>query len=176
MHTRFIFSRFFSPRKRHCLFFTLFWAIGLLLGIVIATTSMTKYNIVIYTALTKRPSVVLHALICTLTLIAIALLRYNQCFFLIIPLLVLQGISRGFSGMTLYAFAGSGAWAVRLLLLFSGTWVSVITWWSLFRDCDRSKTDLIRALCLSAIFVFVILVVDYLVISPLTVSIINQIF
>lgn len=176
MHNGFIFSRFFSPEKRRYLLLILSWLIGLLLGIPLATANMSIYESVMYTALTQRPSVVLHALICALTLIIIALLRYNQCFLPVIPFLMLQGISRGFSGMALYTFAGSGAWAIRSIFLFSGACVSVITWWLLFRHHDRSRTDLIRTCCFSTVFVLIVLIVDYWVISPLMVNIINQIF
>ena len=176
MYNGFIFSRFFLPEKRGYFMLVLSWVIGLLLGILLITTDTTIYEPVIYAALRKRPSIVPHILICALFFIVITLLRNKHCFVPIISFLFLQGISRGFSGMALYTFTGSGAWAVRMMFLFSGASISVITWWLLFRYCDHTKADLVRTSCLSVVFVLIILIVDYLVISPLTVSIINQIF
>ena len=175
MHTGFIFSRFLDVEKRRCCAISLFWLVGLLLGICLAATNSERYAPVTFAALTQESSFARIAFINCFTLTLIAFLRFYHRYLMILPIIFLLSLSRGFTGMAIYVLLGSGAWVVRMLFLFSSICVSVILWWLLLSRRDSEQCSLIRLLRRMLIAVLIISIVDYFVISPFLASITEQI-
>ena len=160
MYTGFIFKRFNLPNRVcfYCLF--ALWILGLLAGIILAVNFSAKNTDITWDGLFSKPAMICSFITSFSPIVIIWLSRHYRCFWPIVPVLFTSGALRGFCGMFLFYNFSSGAWFIRGLYLFSGTFVSVLMWWLLLCRKDIPRLSFL------AILVSLITILDFTVASP----------
>ena len=161
-------TTFFHQRKGIvCL--PVVWMLGVLLGVAVVSFAGDMYMIV-NSAVKLRPDPVLLYTVNALPVAVLMALFAVQSYGPICVTMFLYGLFRGFCGMSTVLAFGSGGWLVRCLLMFSGGFVSVLMWWLIFSYFNRRFHSL-KLICSLVLFVGLVTVFDYFVISPFLIGI-----
>lgn len=125
----------FNNRRSRLHFSTLvcLWFIGLLIGIFLAHS----YNVSSFSFkhFINQGSSSFLTIIFIFIPICFAVITINSSFFYITHLIVLiEAISKGFTGFFLFALFGDSAWLIRILFLFLGDFAAVLLWFFLINS------------------------------------------
>ena len=162
--------------RKSCIFsiivFTLLWALGLICGVVIAANDPSVVFLMRLTA---------HVQVSIVGLIYVSLLPLILCFYSsyriqAIVFYILSTFKGLLFGYCIYGIAlsyTSACWLMCLLLLFTGSLVNLCMICFAYHILDGRSRSLLSQLC-SLIFVAVIGLFDYFLVSPFVVTLMNS--
>jgi len=152
----------------NCKLYALFllWGISLLFGISFAYAISHSSESVLYTAISQpiKPLPALFLLAFPVAVCTVSL-RYSV-FAICYPLVVLNGLSYGFCGMTVYYAFGTATWLCRFLFLFSGVFSSVCMWMLFLRHSRGKGASFFSDVYFAFIAMCIVLIVDIYFVSP----------
>lgn len=160
MNTGFIFKRYQLSERGYIYCLSVSWVLGLLVGMFLVAHFATRSTELIWNGLFNKPPMIYSFIVSFVPIIIIWLSRCHRYLWPAIPVLFINGISRGFCGMFLFYNFSSGAWLIRGSYLLSGTFVSVLMWWLLLCRKDLPRLSFL------AILVFLITMLDFTIASP----------
>ena len=146
------------------------WILALIAGIYIAVLIYPICLPVINTAVKILPSVAGTLIVSFLPVAVCAIGIATNIFAINCVIIAFSAFSRGCVGFLLYFLCGSGAWLMRFAFLFSSMTISVLLWWLVLRNCLFEKIDMHRKLSTVAFILFLIIVVERFLVSPLMVQ------
>lgn len=159
----------FSHQKRVHFCLPVVWILGVLLGVTVVVFAGDIY-VIVDSAVKLRPNFGLLYTVNALPVAVLVALFAVRSYGLICATMFLYGLFRGFCGMCTVLAFGSSGWLVRCLLLFSSGFVSALTWWLIF-SCFSRRGCSLKLICSLALFVSIVTVLDYFVISPFLIGI-----
>ena len=149
-----------------CYVLLMFWILGLCFGIWLAKSAPSIENFSLYGIVGLSPTLMGFIIICYIPVILNCIGLSTGFVLLSFIVVTLESVCRGFCGFFIYRLCGSGAWLLRLMLMFSSSVCLVIIWWNLFSYLAYGKTFRRRVSCTIAIIVLVCVMVDYYFVSP----------
>lgn len=165
MNRRFIFNHFVTYDGHYIKTFVAFWLIGICFGIGLSFWNPPVISSGLrFCLLTPRSFSGFLASIAPLFLLVIFL--WCDQFLLLCPLMFVSAISWGYTAFLVFSVFGSGSWLVRLLLLFSGSFVSALYWWILLRHGPFRRPSFATDVAVAAVFLFVVFALEQSLISP----------
>lgn len=149
--------RYWNSPKRSIHFTFLFcvWLFGLMIGILLANTFDSFFQIKQFVAQDSTPILVFLSFFIPISCTIISLNRnfYFACY----PIIFIEAISKGFVSFFLYSLLGSSAWLLRIFLLINGNFSALFLWFYLIDHfCNLSQIKMIN---LRNIFVWAIVLV-----------------
>lgn len=166
MNTNLLFGHAITYRKLRFVILAFFWTIGFAIGISLAVLYPKTSLFDIRQVLTTYASPLSLFFVVGLPISISVFSLWCPAFFLNYPLLFLNAMCRGFTGMLLYIALESGAWLIRFLYLFSGSCISVLIWWLLLRHPNQNCPAFSRDVRFVSILSCLIVVADIFFISP----------
>lgn len=148
-----------------CLLSTL-WLVGLIVGVWLAAGVYTVGYLSFVDYATTTPSILVLLIACYAPIILCVIGLLNDFFPINCIVIISESICRGFCGFLIYVLCGSGAWLLRLFFMFSSTFSAVLLWWILFRYFIFGKSCIRKNCCIAGIFIFLLIMVDRLLVSP----------
>ncbi len=150
--------------------FLIIWVLGILIGALLSVYNSQLSVNVARIALSKTPTFIgmLIANVLPFAILIIALSRRTVA--RIYPLILLEALCRGFCGMCIVSFLGSGAWVLRFLFLFSPGCVSVLIWSLLYSYTEGGGHRIFNDVRILLSLICVVTAVDYFAISPFLVK------
>lgn len=150
---------------RYCLLIFL-WSFGLIAGIWLANTAADTTYPIIAEAVTTAPTLLGFFIICGVPIILCLVGIITDLFPINCIVIILESVCRGLCGFGIYLFCGSGAWLLRLLIMFSSTVCSVLVLWFSLRCCLYGKIKVRNDFWIIAIVMFLFIAVDQMLVSP----------
>ena len=142
------------------------WVVGLVLGILLAKNSHKIYSDALGAAITYNPSWIALYAVTTLPLLLYWIAMERSWFWIECPVLVLEGVSRGYNGFGVFLTCGNGAWLLRSCFLFSSMAGSVLLWWLIFKHYINSAIVTRKDIRVTAIILLLFTFVDRFLLSP----------
>lgn len=173
MNTRFIFNRSVAYKNTHIFVVILLWIVGLILGLFLALSVSGTPGALIKTASSAKPIPLFVFFVNSLPVVIISVVIYYRSFWISYPVVLLESVCHGFCGWLVFSEFGSGAWAVRILFLFSGSCVSVLMWWIFLRHKTYTRRSFVKDVWFVSLAASVISLIDIFVISPFLNSLSN---
>lgn len=146
------------------------WVLGILFGSLLSVCNAQLSVNVARMALSKTPALIGVLIANALPFAILVMILSRRMVMLVYPLILLEALSRGFCGMSIICFLGSGAWVLRFLFLFSPGCISVLFWYMLYDYSQGVAHRTFRDVCILSSFLFAVTFVDYFAISPFLVK------
>ncbi len=149
------------------------WCAGLLFGILLSASNLSLFTGFVRVAPSERPAFLVLLLRNCLPVVLLYIILLRSAFFLTYPLVFFDALSRGFCAMCTIGFVGSGAWLLRIMLLFSAGCVSILIWYLLFRCLQCKKRFSLPNVFVISAFLILTTIFDYFCVSPFLLSLSN---
>ena len=149
------------------------WAMGILLGVRLGAHHPFTVDSAFCASLIAQPSVINEILVLSAPVLLVVLCLKSGGYVFSFPILFGYGLSNGFCGALLSYVWGSGAWLIRLLLLFPAGGTSFIIWFLLFRYRLRNGTLFLSDICFVFTFLLSVIWINYAAISPVLAALIE---
>ena len=153
-------------RRRLAVYLAFAWSAGLLLGSFFSVLSAPFSVSLMRMTLSGPVSIFGLLTILYLPLLFTAFAVYISQIWLIIPICFFKSLFFSFVAAGFLLLLPSGGWLLCFLLLFSDCLSIPILFFDWYRTCSQSRMEVFRSLAVSGIFLFVIGIADYYVISP----------
>lgn len=173
MNTRFIFNRSAACEKTNIYVMILLCGIGFFVGLFLAVPVLHTSGSLLKLALSAKPIPFFVFLVNGIPITIISIAVYCRLFWISYPFVLLDSLCRGFCGLLVFGEFGSGAWAVRILFLFSRSCVSVLMWWIFLRHRTCTRRSFVKDVWFVSLAASVISLIDIFVISPFLNSLSN---
>ena len=166
-------SEYFTHKSNECrCYFRIgvlvaLWIFALIAGIYIASISGSTFLPALCAAVKISPSLVGLVAVTLLPVAVCAIGEVANLFAIDCVVIAFSGLFRGYFGFLLYILYGSGAWLLRSLFLFSSTAIDVLLLWMVLRNCVYRRADFRRTFPGIAVIVFLLIVVERFIVSPL---------
>ena len=168
--TGFSFSNNRSKRLHFSVLFFL-WFIGLLIGIFLASTYDPSSSFLSKHSVLQESSPFLSFFFIFVP-ICFAVITINSSFFYLTHLIVLiEAISKGFTGFFLFALFGDSAWLIRILFLFLGDFAAVLLWFFLINSVRYISHFRLRNFYNIVLWSIVIVLINHFLISDFLITI-----
>ena len=128
--TGFSFSNNRSKRLHFSVLFFL-WFVGLLIGIFLASTYDPSSSFSSKHSVIQESSPFLSFFFIFVPICLVLVSINSSFFFFTNPIVLIEAISRGFTGFFLFSRFGDSAWLLRILFLFAGNFAAVLLWFFL---------------------------------------------
>ena len=142
------------------------WLFGLITGVCFAAATSVNAVQFIVDVIKRMPSSIGLIVVSCAPIVVCAIGILTDFFPICCSAVAVDSLCRGFCGFLVYTFCGSGAWMLRAILMFSSTTGAVLLWWVLLRYCVYGKSNFRNDAFVSAIVLFLLIVVDRLLVSP----------
>lgn len=151
----------------------LFWGAGLLLGVGLACQAGDSIFSLMRIAASRRVSIVglFSSILLPFLLSAAAVYLHGAS--LLLPVSFLKAFSFGFCAVTVMKAFGSAGWLVCRLLLFSDCCLMPVLFWFWLRHIRGGRRSVKMDMRLCAILIAAVGSIDYFLISPFLMSIID---
>ena len=166
MNTRFIFNRSVAYKNTHIFVVILLWIVGLVWGLFLALSVSSTSGSLIKIALSTKAIPLFVFFVNSLPIVIISVAIYYRSFWISYPVVLLESVCRGFCGWLIFGEFGNGAWAVRILFLFSGSCISVLMWWLFLRHKTCTRHSFVKDVWFISIAASAISLIDIFIISP----------
>ena len=141
------------------------WTFGLIFGALVARNSV-HLPMMICSIATQAPSLLHLLIVALLPFLFTALAVYLSKPWLIVPIALLKAFCFAFCTFGVVLAFGSAGWLVQLFLLFTDTCVIPILIFSWLRYLSHTERSMRGLLIVCSVAAFSIAMVDYFVISP----------
>ncbi len=172
MNRRFIINHFVIYGRLRIAVLIAFWMLGICVGIGVVFRNPPLFTAQTQAGLLDRQSLFGFLVTVAPLLLTIVLLWCEQSL-MIYPLVLINGVSRGYTAFLIYIVFGSCGWLVRGFLLFSVAAVSVLSWRLILRHAQFKKPSFTTDILTTLVFLVVILAVEFSLISPYLAQIIK---
>ena len=142
------------------------WIIGLIVGILTAHLTRNLNYLIFAEAVSLTPSVVGVILVFGVPFALCAVGIFTDFYPVCCAAVILESFSRGFCGFGVYLFCGTGAWLLRLLLMFSSLACSVMVLCVILRYCLYGKTRVLDDFGTITVLMLLCISVDHMLIAP----------
>ena len=161
-----LFSRFVLPNRVSQMLLIVVSVSGLLIGIFLAETKTAFADFFFRSHITASRSLLSLIVLTVPVAVVCVALKFRSWVLSYLTVLFIF-ICRGFCGMLLHLAIGDSAWLIRDLLMFSANAFSVLICWLLYRHCNGMQASFVRDLRIVSVFISIVFIFDFLVISPL---------
>ena len=164
MNIRYIFKQYRLQKVAHLI--PTLWMFGLCLGISLALVSSDHSPDILRQAMMQNSMPMMSMLLSIVQIVAIVISTKQECLWVTCPLILLNGVFRGFCGMLTFTSFKNGAWLLMSLFSFSAGTDSVIMWYLLARTRRTTQKTFKQDLQITAVVYLVTFLINQLFISP----------
>lgn len=152
---------------RSCVSFLAFsWALGLSVGLILVSTVQESVFSLMRAAACCRVSIVGLIVLLIFPLFLSAFAVFLSIPVMLLPIACFKGIALAFCALgVVYAF-GSAGWLIRMLLMFSDSFMIPVLFWFWVRHISGNRNLLRRDFLICAAFAVVIGAMEYFLVSP----------